>query len=236
MHQSLSQDRIYAAVDLMIVTVRDGRLELLLSQRTAPPCQGRWALPGRFIGLTESAETTVEKLMEEMLPITGYYAEQLYTFTAPDRDPRGRVISSVYLVVVPSGKLAETMAARQTSFRRFSCSADGPALRLDDGEERSLTATDLGFDHGDIILMGIRRLRGKIDYTDIGLRFLEDTQRFTLGELQEVFEAVLGAKLDTSNFRRSILNRYEKTGRIEQTSGSGKAARGRPAMQYRLNG
>ena len=77
------------------------------------------------------------------------------------------------------------------------------------------------------------RLRGKIDHTAIGFRFLEDPQAFSLGELQTVFEAVLGEAADSSNFRRTILNRYARDGRLEQTDQE-KRARGRPAALYRI--
>ena len=87
---------------------------------------------------------------------------------------------------------------------------------------------------GAVIGMGISRLRGKIDYTEIGFHFLEDRNRFSLGELQAVFEAVLGRPLDASNFRRGILSRYEKTGRIELTDRTENTGRGRPSALYRM--
>ena len=85
-----------------------------------------------------------------------------------------------------------------------------------------------------MIQTGLQRLRNKIDYTDIGFSFLENREEFALGELQTVFEAVLDSKLDSSNFRRFILNRYEKTGRLEQTEQAEKRGRGRPAALYCL--
>ena len=94
MHRELNKDQLYVTVDLLIWTVRAGRLNLLLSRRVSPPYAGSWALPGRFIGLDESAETAVTRLLEEMLPVRGPYLEQLYTFTNVARDPRGRVIST----------------------------------------------------------------------------------------------------------------------------------------------
>ncbi len=69
MHDSLNHDQLYVTVDMLILTVRDGKLNLLLSRRKDAPYAGRWALPGRFVGQDESAETTVRKLLEEMLPV-----------------------------------------------------------------------------------------------------------------------------------------------------------------------
>ncbi len=231
MHRELRQDELYATADLMILTVCGGRLKLLLSRRVNPPCEGCWALPGLFIGLEESAEAAAWRLLQEMLPVRDAYVEQLYTFTGVGRDPRGRVLSVAYLVIVPWGRLQEALAG--SSFRCFEPDVDGPGLRLDDGEGLVLGAGDLAFDHGRIIETGVRRLRGKIDYTDIGFRFLEDPQAFSLGELQTVFEAVLGEAADSSNFRRTILNRYARDGRLEQTDQE-KRARGRPAALYRI--
>ena len=97
-----------------------------------------------------------------------------------------------------------------------------------------LTGGDLAFDHGKIIETGIRRLRGKIDYTEIGFRFLANMGAFSLSELQNVFEAVLGEKIDKSNFRRTIINRYEKTGKLKQTDLPVRRGQGRPAALYSM--
>ena len=234
MHTELSRDQLHVTVDLLILTIREGRLNLLLSRRVAPPYEGCWALPGRFIGLTESAETAAGKLLAEMLPVRDVFLEQLYTFTEVSRDPRGRVISTAYLVTVPWSRLEAVLAAGETSFRSFAVTLEGEALRLDDGAGTVLAGSDLAFDHGRIAATGVLRLRNKIDYTDIGFTLLENPRAFSLGELQGIFEAVTDTPLDASNFRRGILTRYEKTGRIRQTSLTGQGGRGRPAVLYRL--
>ncbi|MBO4885310.1 MAG: NUDIX domain-containing protein [Clostridia bacterium] len=235
MHGALEEDRLYVATDILILTVRDGRLCLLLSRRVDPPYAGRWALPGTFIGLDESAETAAKRLLAEMLPIQRAFLEQLFTFTDVNRDPRGRVISVAYLVVVPWERLKELMAEKDARFRCCQIAMDGNGLSLTDDWGGALIPGDLAFDHGRIIETGILRLRGKIDYTDIGFRFLNDPRAFSLGELQTVFEAVLGEPLDSSNFRRAIMSRYEKTGRLTQTDQAGRRGRGRPAALYRFN-
>ena len=93
MHSALPPDRLHVAVDLLILTVKDGRLNLLLSKRENPPFAGFWALPGRMIAIDESAENAANRLLTEMLPVPEPFIEQLYTFTQADRDPRGRVVS-----------------------------------------------------------------------------------------------------------------------------------------------
>ena len=234
MHRELEQDRLYVTVDLLILTVREGRLNLLLSRRVSAPYEGRWALPGRFIGLDESAETSVNRLLEEMLPIRNAYLEQLYTFTDVNRDPRGRVISTAYLVIVPWGPLKALMAEKALAFRCFQVSMNGRGLRLTGDGGDALIPGDLAFDHGRIIETGVARLRGKIDYTEIGFRFLENPGAFSLSELQTVFEAVLDETVDSSNFRRAIFGRYERTGRLTQTDQEERRGRGRPAALYSI--
>ena len=282
MHDSLSQGQLYVTVDMLILTVRDGKLTLLLSRRKDAPYAGRWALPGRFVGLDESAETAVRKLLAEMLPVKDAFLEQLYTFSEVNRDPRGRVISTAYLVIVPRNRLDALTGGTEILFRRpegtekegglqrreegrteipfrrseVAEEADGPrwqeeggkkipfsefevteedgGLRLRGEDGTVLIGSDLAFDHGRIIGTGVQRLQGKIDYTDVGFRFLNDTDAFSLGELQTVFEAVLGRKLDSSNFRRFIRNRYEETGKMTVTDREDKQKRGRPAVLYRL--
>ena len=234
MHESLARDRLYVTVDILILTVRDSRLRLLLGRRADPPFAGRWALPGRFVGLDETAETAVRRLIGEMLTPEETFLEQLYTFTGVDRDPRGRVISTAYLVILPWRRLEAALAREGARLRSFELRLDGGRLALTDGGE-ALDVESLAFDHGRIIETGLLRLRGKLDYTDIGFRFLNDPEAFLLGELQEVFEAVLDRRIDTSNFRRTILTRYETAGRIEQTDQSNRRGRGRPAALYRFN-
>ena len=101
MHLELERDRLYVTVDALILTVREGRLYALLSRRKNPPFQGRWALPGRLVGLDEPVEATLDGLLAEMMPEGPRFYEQLYTFSDLNRDPRGRVISIAHLVAVP---------------------------------------------------------------------------------------------------------------------------------------
>lgn len=234
MHTVLTGDRLYVTVDILILTENNGSLKLLLARRPHPPYEGSLALPGRFVALDESAEAAVEKLLSEMLPIQNAFQEQLFTFTDPGRDPRGRVISTAYLVIIPWEQLAPALQNENVRLRCFSVSNGENSLLLTGEDGQVLDSSELAFDHEKIIRTGITRLQGKIDYTDIGFRFLNDPEAFSLGEIQRVFEAVLEKTLDTSNFRRFVLNRYEETGRIEQTKREEKKKRGRPAVLYRL--
>ena len=234
MHEALQPERLYVTVDILILSVREGKLTILLSRRNDPPYARRWALLGRFLGLDESMESAVRKLMDEMLPIADPFMEQLYTFADVNRDPRGRVISSAYLVILPWQRLNVELAKGNTPLRPYEVRMDRTGLILKGEDGEILRGSDLAFDHGRIIETGVTRLQGKIDYTDIGFRFLNDTEAFSLSELQTVFEAVLDRPLDISNFRRFILGRYEKNGRMVQTEQAEKKGRGRPAVLYRL--
>ena len=231
---TLEQDRIYVTVDVLPLSVYEGTLYILLSRRKDPPYQGRWALPGRFVKADESAEAAAGRLMHEMLPSGDGYLEQLYTFSELNRDPRGRVISMAYLQIIPWKELQDSIFKGGASMACFEVDLDDKGLRLTSGDETVLAGGDLAFDHGRIIETGIRRLRGKIDYTEIAFRFLSSMGAFSLSELQNVFEAVLGEKIDKSNFRRTIINRYEKTGRMRQADLPVRRGQGRPAALYSM--
>ena len=234
MHGTLQQDRMYVTVDIQILTVREGRLGLLLGRREYPPYPNRWALPGRFVELDESAEAATRRLLDEMLPTQGAYLEQLYTFTAVDRDPRGRVLSTAYLAIVPWRRLEPVLGQEGMRLSCFDVRMDERQLILSGVDGTELAGEELAFDHGRIVRTGIQRLRGKIDYTDIGFRFLDDDQAFPLSALTAIYEAVLDKDIDDSNFRRSLRSRYEETGRLVQTSMADRRRRGRPAALYRL--
>lgn len=235
MHADLNPDRLYLSVDALILTIRDGRLAVLLSRRTHPPYEGDWALPGKLVGLAESADEAAAQLLHEMLPDVPAYREQLYTFAHPQRDPRGRVVSIAHLFLLPWERLQPALSRPDSSLRCFVIrpAPEGLTLVSDDGT--AVSPDDLAFDHGLILRTGVTRLRGKIDYTDVAFHLLRDMQAFSLSELQSIFEAVLNQMLDASNFRRGILTRYESTGRLTQTAQAKKQGRGRPAALYRFD-
>ena len=235
MPATLERDRIHITVDVLPLSVYERTLYILLSRRNTPPYQGMWALPGRFISMDESAEPAAERMMNTLLPAAEGYLEQLYTFSDLNRDPRGRVISMSYLEILPWKTVQDSVLSGDAPLVCFAASLGEKGLRLKSADGTLLSGNDLAFDHGRIIETGIRRLRGKIDYTEIGFRFLADMNAFSLSELQDVFEAVLGEKVDSSNFRRTIINRYEKTGQLRQTEFSARRGPGRPAVLYSMS-
>jgi len=199
--------------DVVVFTIRDGRLHILLVKRANPPHQGEWALPGGFLDIDEDLDGCASRELEEETGISGVYLEQLYTFGATRRDPRERVISVTYYALVPQDALAVPRAASDAADVGWHAFEDLP---------------ELAFDHAQIIEMAHRRLVAKLDYSTIAFQFMPAT--FTLSELQCVYQALLNQPLDKRNFRKRILS----LGMIEDTGKLSRTGKHRPARKYRV--
>lgn len=212
------------AVDLVLMSVRDGGLAALLQQRQKGPEQGKWALPGGFVRIDESLDGAAERVLAAKARMTGAYLEQLYSFGAPDRDPRGRVVTIAYFALLPAHLFA---AAPDLHLARIAVpwagEAGGPVEALAaDGSPLALA-----FDHSDILGEAVKRLRGKLDYSGVGFALLPPL--FTLRELQQVHEAILATPLNKPAFRRRMLDRKWVRPTGERETGTGF----RPAELYR---
>jgi 8-oxo-dGTP diphosphatase len=201
-------------VDLVILTVRDGRLHVLLVKRGEAPFKNQWALPGGFVRPHEDLRTAaVRELAEETsLVVDDVHLEQLATYGAPKRDPRMRVVSVAWLV----------LAADLPSPTAGTDAADASWRPVDDA-----LAGRLAFDHAQIIGDGVERARAKLEYSSLGASFCAD--EFTVAELREVYETVWGVQLDPRNFHRKVTGTpgfLVETGRTTTRGG------GRPAMLY----
>jgi 8-oxo-dGTP diphosphatase len=185
------------AVDLAIMTVADGQLKVLLVDRPEDDVPG-WAMPGGFVRVDQSLDQTVERVLAEKVGVQNVHFEQLASYGKIGRDPRGRVISIVYLALCPAAVLADQPLA--TLHVAWQGEAGGSAQVSHDG--RNLT---LAFDHAEILGDVVKRLRGKLDYSPIGYALLPD--RFTLREVQEVHEAIMGREFKKPPFRRKLLDR-----------------------------
>ncbi len=243
-------ERPSVTVDILVMTVLERKLHLLLVRRSELPFLGKWALPGGFLKMDESAEEAAARIVLAKAGVSGAHLEQLYTFSSVERDPRTRVLSIAYLATVPYGKLkfaAGDSVDNASLYAVDGISGDGidtgseDAFASDDSElvltspdGNVITGRDLAFDHEMIIRTAVLRMRGKIGYTDLAFGFLEDPSAFTLTELRHIYEAVLGRPLDVGNFRRTIKRDYESAGKITER-GLEKGSVGRPAMLYRTN-
>lgn len=175
------------AVDCVVFGLADNHLEILLIQRQNDPFAHAWALPGGFMHMDETAEQAAMRELAEETGVTQIYLEQLYTFTAVARDPRGRVVSVAYYALAKPGDHRLHAASDAESVGWFPIDALPP----------------LAFDHREIIDVAINRLRSKVRYAPIGFELLPP--RFTLSQLQHLYEVVLQQELDKRNFRKKIL-------------------------------
>nr|WP_255653629.1 MULTISPECIES: NUDIX domain-containing protein [Myxococcus] len=187
-------------VDCVVFGLDDDDLKVLLIQRGVEPFQGRWALPGGFVRMDESLDEAARRELEEESGIRPGHLEQLFTFGAPERDPRGRVVTVAYfaLVKLSAHTLRAATDAREAAW--FSV-WDTPKL---------------AFDHADILNTALQRLKGKVRYQPIGFELLPP--KFTLTQLQRLYEIVLERELDKRNFRKKILamDLLEELDEVEQ--------------------
>lgn len=181
---------VAVTVDVAILTVRQGRLCVLLVLRGVHPYLGAWALPGGFVGATETLDdAAARELVEETGLDTGAHLEQLATYGDPGRDPRMRVVSVAYLALV-------------TDVARPSAGTDAVDARFWPVED--VPHGELAFDHGRILADAVERARAKLEYTSLAATLLEEP--FTIADLRRVYEAVWGVELHPANFRRKVLS------------------------------
>jgi 8-oxo-dGTP diphosphatase len=198
-------------VDIVIFCLRKGELQTLLVKRGIEPFRNCWALPGGFVLYNESPDAAAQRELAEEAGITHVYLEQLYTFGAPERDPRGHVVTVAYYALIPSTDVY------------IQAGSDA----LDAAWYAVQTPPPLAFDHAHILQYAVQRLRYKLEYTAAGFHLLPD--EFTLSELQTAYEIVLNEKLDKRNFRRKLA----ESGVLVATDRYRSGSEGRPALLYR---
>jgi 8-oxo-dGTP diphosphatase len=220
---------VAVTVDVALLTVRSGRLAVLLVQRRGHPFQGQWALPGGFVEPADDLDAAARRELEEETgvlvseagdPDALGHIEQLRSYGAPGRDPRMRVVSVAYVGFTTRNAPVE--AGSDASDARLWAIDDlaMPGAGTDSG-------VPLAFDHAQIIADAMERARAKLEYTTLATAFLDEP--FTLGELRRVYEAVWGEALHEGNFRRKVLS---TRGFVEPTGGTAPTD-GRPAALYR---
>lgn len=190
-------------VDIVVFTIRIRQLQMLLVKRGVPPFEGQYAIPGGFVRKDESLESAAQRELYEETGVRNVFLEQLFSFGDPKRDPRGRVITVAYYALIGSEQISLEAGADAAEAQWF------PLTNL----------PVLAFDHKLIVTHALERLRNKLEYTTVGFHLLPE--KFTLGELQTVYEAILSRRLDKRNFRRKIallgilkpLREFQSTGR-----------------------
>lgn len=176
------------AVDVIIFTVEEGRLKVLLMRMGKKPYLDCWAAPGGLIAPDESLDAAARRVLYEKSGVNGIYLEQLSAFGEVNRDPFGRVVSVAYVALIPPRNFEETPSGNHPALVWY------PVSRM----------PKLAYDHKEIVKSAIERLREKMSYTNIISRIMPD--EFSLGDLQRLYEMIIGKKLDKRNFRRKILS------------------------------
>jgi 8-oxo-dGTP diphosphatase len=220
-------ERPAVTVDLVLISVVEEAPAVLVMRREHAPFAGQWALPGGFVAIDESLDDAARRVLRDKARMDGAYVEQLYTFGALQRDPRMRVISTAYLALLNADRFAAALrTAPELRLARVLTSwtgeTGGPARIAVDG-----AAEPLAFDHAEILGTAVLRLRGKLDYSDVAFALLPEA--FTLRELQDIYEAVLGVTLNKPAFRRRMLDK----GWLEATGARESGASFRPAELFR---
>lgn len=198
--------------DVLLFTVVENELKILLINRNTEPFKGTWALPGGFVKIDESLEDAAMRELKEEGNVDNVYLEQLFTFGDPRRDPRERVITVTYLALSDS--------------KAWDLRSSGDAKEAKLFSIKSLPK--LAFDHRRIVDYGLERLRSKIGYSNIVLGLLPEA--FTLTDLQNIYEVILGTKVDKRNFRKKIL----ATGLLLPTGKKSDGKAHRPASYYKF--
>ena len=223
-------------------------MSILLVKRDDFPYKGKWCLPGGFLGINEDLEECPKRILEKETNLKDIFLEQLYTFGKVNRDPRMRIVSTAYMALVDKNRLKDSISKNASwfdlSLMEYNDEID---IILDNGNEslnikykkvlkeyttdkyeyKIIKNDSIAFDHPDVIIYGLERLKNKIEYTDIVFNMMPEY--FTLGELQQVYEVILNKKLLDPAFRRIIANKVIKTDKVKTGGGH------RPSAIFKYN-
>lgn len=176
--------------DVVIFTIKEGKLNVLLVKRANEPFKGKWALPGGYVRMSETLDSAALRILKEKTNVQNIYLEQLYTFGDPLRHPNSRVITCAYFALIRSDDIV-------LSFEENT--------EITEVKWHSITSLPaLAFDHKEIIEYSLKRTRERLEFCPIAFQLLP--QKFTLTELQKAYELILMKKLDKRNFRKKFLS------------------------------
>jgi 8-oxo-dGTP diphosphatase len=210
---SYQYPRAALTVDCVVFGLDESELKVLLIERALEPFKGKWALPGGFVRVDETLDEAARRELAEEAGLKDVFLEQLYTFGDVDRDPRERVVSVAYYALVK-------LTAHNT--RAATDAADAQWFPIS-------KVPKLAFDHAGILATALVRLKSKVRYQPIGFELLPP--KFTLSQLQHLYEAVLEAELDKRNFRKKVLG-FGLLVPLKETQMTG---RHRPAQLFRFD-
>jgi len=201
---------IQATTDVVVFTIEDKTLKVLLVQRDEEPFINHLSLPGGFLHKREKSSEAALRVLKDKAKVRNVFSEQLYTFDDPKRDPRGQIITVAYFALVPANKLLSVRLAKNTAIQSVK------------------ETKGLAFDHDEILNYAVKRMRTKLGYSNVAYSLLP--KLFTLSQLQEVYEVILGHPVDKRNFRKKIMS----LGIIEPTNQKLTGQKHRPALLYKF--
>jgi len=215
------------------------KMSILLVKRDNYPFKDKWCLPGGFVDIKEDLDVAPIRILKNETNLDDIYLEQLYTFGGVNRDPRMRVVSTSYIALIDKNRLMNSLTDNASLFDvifyedkdnivdiTLSNGIDTVKFKIkkvlkekttDRYAFKVLENESLAFDHPNVILSGLERLRNKVGYTDIVFNMMPEL--FTLSELQQVYEVILGKKLLDPAFRRIIADKVEKTEKMKTGGG-----------------
>lgn len=200
-------------IDIVVFTIKDNKLQVLLTKRNKEPFMGRWAIPGGFIRLSENLDDAAMRILKEKTDVEDIYLEQLYTFGDPLRYPNARVITCAYFALVKAEDVEHIFEKENIE---------------DVSWHNVYELPEMAFDHKKIIEYSLQRTRERLEYFPITYKLLQD--KFTLTELQKTYELILNKQLDKRNFRKKIL----AGSMLVETDEFTKSASKRPAKLYKF--
>lgn len=204
-----SREFAVLATDCVVLTTDGQDLKVLLTSAASKNFRGMPTLPGGLVGRMERTEQAVERILKEVLSKTDFLMEQLYTFDDPGRDPEGRVVSVAYLMLVP-WNVATRIVRGNASWHSVK------------------SLPKLAYDHNEVVKTAVKRLKGKLTYTNVVFALMPD--EFRLSDLQEVYETVLETHLDKRNFVKKI----KSLGLLTKTGHKMEGEAHRPAFLYKF--
>lgn len=254
---NLSYDQFALCTDLLIFTISEGEAKtcrtltdkffsILLVKRNKEPFKNMWCLPGGFVKKDETLDMAADRVLAKETNLHNIYKEQLYTFSDIERDPRTRIISTAYISLIDKKRIKDELSEEASWFNiRLDEKKGQVNVRLENGAEeikftvkkevidkttnkynyKIINNSNIGFDHPIIIMTGLDRMKNKVQDTDIVFNLMPEY--FTLGELQQIYEIILGKKLLDPAFRRIIADKVEKTNKTIKTGGH------RPSVMFK---